>query len=76
MTLGRANEIERDADGFICTGRNVTTWTFDRDAFPLETNIPGTSVQATSARLHQRGRQQLWRNWCSPNNRGGRVAHP
>jgi len=44
LTLGRANEIERDADGFICTGRNVTTWTFDRDAFPLETNIPGTSV--------------------------------
>jgi thioredoxin reductase (NADPH) len=34
-------EIERDAQGYICTGRDLTTWKHPRPPFPLETNLPG-----------------------------------
>jgi thioredoxin reductase (NADPH) len=34
-------ELERDPRGFICTGRDLTTWKFDRHPFPLETSLPG-----------------------------------
>jgi thioredoxin reductase (NADPH) len=33
--------LERDANGYICTGRDITTWSLDREPFALETNIPG-----------------------------------
>jgi thioredoxin reductase (NADPH) len=33
--------MQRDAAGYICTGRDLTTWTLDRAPFPLETNLPG-----------------------------------
>jgi thioredoxin reductase (NADPH) len=33
--------LERDANGYICTGRDVTTWSLDREPFALETSIPG-----------------------------------
>jgi thioredoxin reductase (NADPH) len=33
--------LERDAKGYICTGRDLTTWSEEREAFPLETNLPG-----------------------------------
>ena len=33
--------VERDAKGYICTGRDLTTWPLDREPFRLETNIPG-----------------------------------
>lgn len=33
--------LERDAKGYICTGRNITTWSLDREPFALETSIPG-----------------------------------
>jgi thioredoxin reductase (NADPH) len=33
--------IERDANGYICTGRNLTTWSLDREPFALETSMPG-----------------------------------
>ena len=33
--------LERDAKGFICTGRDITTWPLDREPFALETSIPG-----------------------------------
>jgi thioredoxin reductase (NADPH) len=33
--------LERDADGFICTGRDMSTWSLDREPFALETSIPG-----------------------------------
>jgi thioredoxin reductase (NADPH) len=33
--------LERDAKGYICTGRDLTTWSEAREAFPLETNLPG-----------------------------------
>jgi thioredoxin reductase (NADPH) len=33
--------LERDKNGYICTGRDLTTWTLDREAFPLETSMPG-----------------------------------
>jgi len=34
-------ELERDAQGYICTGRDLTTWKFERAPFPLETSLPG-----------------------------------
>ncbi len=34
-------EIERDARGYLLTGRDIAHWTLGRSPFPLETNIPG-----------------------------------
>ena len=34
-------ELERDPKGYICTGRDLTTWKLERVPFPLETNLPG-----------------------------------
>ena len=34
-------QLERDDAGYICTGRDLTTWTLERPPFPLETNLPG-----------------------------------
>jgi thioredoxin reductase (NADPH) len=33
--------LERDANGYICTGRDITSWPLDREPFALETSIPG-----------------------------------
>ena len=33
--------LERDAGGYICTGRDITSWSLDREPFALETSIPG-----------------------------------
>jgi thioredoxin reductase (NADPH) len=33
--------IERDAHGYIYTGRDVKQWTLEREPFPLETSLPG-----------------------------------
>ena len=33
--------LERDAKGYICTGRDLTSWSLDREPFALETSIPG-----------------------------------
>jgi thioredoxin reductase (NADPH) len=34
-------ELETDPRGYICTGRELTTWKLDRQPFPLETSLPG-----------------------------------
>jgi thioredoxin reductase (NADPH) len=34
-------ELERDPRGYICTGRDLTTWKLERQPFPLETSMPG-----------------------------------
>ncbi len=34
-------DLERDQRGYICTGRELTTWKLDRQPFPLETSLPG-----------------------------------
>src|SRR6201996_1786195 len=34
-------EIERDPRGYVCTGRDLTTWKLERHPFPLETSMPG-----------------------------------
>jgi thioredoxin reductase (NADPH) len=34
-------ELERDPKGYICTGRDLTTWPLDREPFALETNLRG-----------------------------------
>jgi thioredoxin reductase (NADPH) len=34
-------DLERDPRGYICTGRELTTWKLDRHPFPLETSLPG-----------------------------------
>lgn len=34
-------ELERDERGYICTGRDLTTWQLARAPFPLETRLPG-----------------------------------
>src|SRR6202789_3642754 len=34
-------ELELDPRGYICTGRDLTTWKLDRHPFPLETSLPG-----------------------------------
>jgi thioredoxin reductase (NADPH) len=33
--------LERDAKGYIYTGRDLTAWTLNREPFPLETSLPG-----------------------------------
>jgi thioredoxin reductase (NADPH) len=33
--------LERDAYGYICTGRALTAWPLERDPYPLETSLPG-----------------------------------
>jgi len=33
--------LERDDAGYIRTGRDLATWTGEREPFPLETNLPG-----------------------------------
>jgi thioredoxin reductase len=33
--------LERDANDYICTGRDIQTWPLDREPFALETSIPG-----------------------------------
>jgi thioredoxin reductase (NADPH) len=33
--------LERDANGYICTGRDLTGWSLEREPFPLETSFPG-----------------------------------
>jgi thioredoxin reductase (NADPH) len=34
-------ELERDGEGYICTGRDLKTWKLKREPFPLETSLPG-----------------------------------
>ncbi len=34
-------ELERDDKGYICTGRDLTTWKLERAPFPLETSLAG-----------------------------------
>ena len=34
-------KLERDEKGYICTGRDLTSWKLDRASFPLETSLPG-----------------------------------
>jgi thioredoxin reductase (NADPH) len=34
-------ELEKDAAGYLCTGRDLKTWHSEREPFPLETNLPG-----------------------------------
>jgi thioredoxin reductase (NADPH) len=34
-------DLERDAKGYICTGRDLTGWSLEREPFPLETSLPG-----------------------------------
>jgi thioredoxin reductase (NADPH) len=33
--------LERDENGFICTGRDIRAWSHGREPFALETSIPG-----------------------------------
>ena len=33
--------LERDAKGYIYTGRDLARWSLDREPFPLETSLPG-----------------------------------
>jgi thioredoxin reductase (NADPH) len=34
-------DLERDPRGYVCTGRDLTSWKLDRHPFPLETSLPG-----------------------------------
>jgi len=34
-------ELKRDSRGYICTGRELTSWNESRQPFPLETSLPG-----------------------------------
>ena len=34
-------ELQRDANGYICTGRDLSNWNLEREPFPLETSLPG-----------------------------------
>jgi thioredoxin reductase (NADPH) len=34
-------QLERDSKGYVCTGRDLTTWPVDREPFALETSLPG-----------------------------------
>ena len=35
------SDVERDARGFVLTGRDLTTWPLPRHPFPLESSVPG-----------------------------------
>lgn len=35
------HDLQRDDKGYICTGRDVTAWSLEREPFPLETSLPG-----------------------------------
>jgi thioredoxin reductase (NADPH) len=35
------SELERDEKGYVLTGRHLVTWKLEREAFPLETSLPG-----------------------------------
>jgi thioredoxin reductase (NADPH) len=41
MTAWLPAELERDEKGYIRTGRYLRTWQLEREAFPLETSLPG-----------------------------------
>jgi thioredoxin reductase (NADPH) len=41
ITAWLPRELERDAKGYVCTGRDLKTWCLEREAFPLETSLPG-----------------------------------
>jgi thioredoxin reductase (NADPH) len=34
-------DLQRDAKGYICTGRDLQAWKLEREPFPLETSLPG-----------------------------------
>ena len=34
-------DLQRDPNGFVCTGRDLTAWPLSRGPFLLETNLPG-----------------------------------
>jgi thioredoxin reductase (NADPH) len=34
-------QMERDAKGYICTGRSLSMWPLEREPFALETSMPG-----------------------------------
>jgi thioredoxin reductase (NADPH) len=34
-------ELEKDAAGYICSGRDLNKWSCKREPFPLETSLPG-----------------------------------
>ncbi len=34
-------ELEKDAAGYICSGRDLKKWSCKREPFPLETSLPG-----------------------------------
>jgi thioredoxin reductase (NADPH) len=41
QTAWLPSALERDPKGYICVGRDLTTWPLDREPFPLETTLPG-----------------------------------
>jgi len=53
-------ELERDPKGYICTGRDLTTWKLERAPFPLETNLPGVSAPATCAIIRSNACRVEW----------------
>jgi thioredoxin reductase (NADPH) len=40
-TMWLPKSLERDPAGYICTGRDLTTWNLEREPYPLETSLPG-----------------------------------
>ncbi len=34
-------DLERDKNGYICTGRDMKTWSLEREPFAFETSVPG-----------------------------------
>jgi thioredoxin reductase (NADPH) len=40
-TMWLPDNLERDDKGYVCTGRDLTAWSLDREPFPLETSLPG-----------------------------------
>ena len=46
---GCPHELERDDKGYICTGRDLTTWKLERAPFPLETSLRGSFLRRRRA---------------------------
>jgi len=40
-TMWLPDTLERDDKGYVCTGRDLTSWPLEREPFPLETSLPG-----------------------------------
>ncbi len=62
------DDLERDPQGYICTGRDLTTWKLERAPFPLETSLQGVFCAGDVRQTPSSGSPAGWAKaaWRSP----------